>query len=172
MKSIKEILDSIFKKVKLKNKWQEKFMFELFDLIFAIQGRANFCNLSRYTNLNESTFRRNFSQYFDWLAFNFAVMFMSELKFSNSVIAVVDCSYIPKAGKKTFGLDRFWSGVAGRAKKGLELSVLSLVDVLSGTAWTLDATQTPPNLSGREGDSQEYTRLTFTWNKSWIYYPF
>lgn len=161
MKSIKEILESIFKKVKVKNKWQKKFMVELFELIFGIQGRVNFCNLSRYTDLDESTFRRNFSLYFDWLSLNLALMFMGGLTFSNPVIAAIDCSYIPKAGKKTFGLDRFWSGVAGRAKKGLELSVLSLIDVTSGSAWTLDATQTPADLSSREGEAQEYSRIDF-----------
>jgi hypothetical protein len=161
MKSIKEILDTIFEKTGMKNKWQKKFLFELFELVFAIQGRANFHNMSRYSDLNESTFRRNFSKFFDWIGFNLAIMFLSGLSFCNPVIAAIDCSYIPKAGKVTYGLDRFWSGVAGRAKQGLELSVLSLIDVLSGTAWTLDATQTPPDLSSREGNGQEYTRVDF-----------
>lgn len=161
MKSINEILDTIFKKVPMKNKWQKKFLFELFELVFAIRGRLNFQNMSRYTNFNESTFRRNFSKCFDWIGFNLAIMFMSGFTFRHPVIAAVDCSYIPKAGKATYGLDRFWSGAASRAKKGLELSVLSLIDVLSGTAWTLDATQTPPNLSSCEGKNQEYTRVNF-----------
>ena len=161
MKSINEILETIFEKIGMKNKWQKRFLFELFELVFAIRGRLNFHNMSRYTDLNESTFRRNFSKCFDWIEFNLASMFMSGFTFRNPVIAAVDCSYIPKAGKATYGLDRFWSGVASRAKKGLELSILSLIDVLSGTAWTLDATQTPPDLSSGEGNGQEYTRINF-----------
>lgn len=161
MKSIKEILPSIFARIEVKNKWQKDFLLELFSLIFSIQGRINFENLARYSFLNESTFRRNFSKFFDWLNFNLQMMYLGGLNFSNPVIAAIDCSYISKAGKKTFGLDNFWSGVANRTKKGLEVSLLALIDVVSGTAWALDATQTPPGLSSKEGESGEYTRIDF-----------
>ena len=161
MKSIKKILDSIFAKISVKHKWQQDFLVELFELIFSIQGRINFENLARYSNLNESTFRRNFSKFFDWLDFNLQLMYLGGLRFSNPVIAAIDCSFISKAGKKTYGLDTFWSGVANRNKKGLEVSLLALIDVFSGTAWSLDAVQTPPNLSAKQGEKNEYTRINF-----------
>ena len=159
MKSIKKILDSIFAKISVKHKWQQDFLVELFLLIFSIQGRINFENLARYSNLNESTFRRNFSKFFDWLDFNLQLMYLGGLRFSNPVIAAIDCSFISKAGKKTYGLDTFWSGVANRNKKGLEISLLALIDVFSGIAWSLDAVQTPPNLSAKQGDSNQYLSL-------------
>jgi len=86
---------------------------------------------------------------------------MGGVRFSNPVIAAIDCSFISKAGKKTFGLDKFWSGVANRSKKGLEINLLALIDVISGTAWALDATQTPSGLSAKEGQGGEYTRIDF-----------
>lgn len=159
--SIKKILESIFAKISVKHKWQQDFLVELFDLIFSIQGRINFENLARYTSLNESTFRRNYTKFFDWLNFNIQLMILGGLSFSNPIIAAIDCSFISKAGKKTFGLDKFWSGVANRNKKGLEVSLLALIDVVSATAWSLDATQTPPNLSAKEEDEKEYTRIDF-----------
>lgn len=61
-------------------------------------------------------------------------------------IAVSDCSYIAKSGKKTYGLDKYWSGCSGKALKGLELSALALVSVNSGLALTLSAKQTPAGL--------------------------
>ena len=159
--SIKKILESIFAKISVKHKWQQDFLVELFDLIFSIQGRINFENLARYTSLNESTFRRNYTKFFDWLNFNLQLMILGGLNFSNPIIAAIDCSFISKAGKKTFGLDKFWSGVANRNKKGLEISLLALIDVVSATAWSLDATQTPSNLSAKEGGEKEYTRIDF-----------
>jgi hypothetical protein len=148
-------------KVLVKHKWQKNFIVELFELLFAIRGRFNFCNMSRYSNWNESTLRRNFSKYFDWISFNLVMIQMSGFTFANAFIAAIDCSYIPKAGKKTFGLDRFWSGVAGRAKKGLEISAFSLIDVTSQKAWTLDVAQTPSNLANKEGSNREYPRIDF-----------
>ena len=74
-------------------------------------------------------------------------------------IGVIDCSFISKSGKKTFGIDRFWSGVASRAKSGLEISVLGCINVMTGKAYFLDATQTPSGLSKKEGN--KYSRTDF-----------
>ena len=161
MMSIKQILDSIFARIRVTHKWQQDFLVEMFELIYSIQGRINFENLSRYSTLNEVTFRRNFSKFFDWIGFNLALMHLGGLDFTKPVIAAIDCSFISKAGTKTFGVDQFWSGVANRNKSGLELSLLSLIDVLSGKAWTLDATQTPAGLSAKEGKQGQYTRIDF-----------
>jgi len=161
MKSIKEILSSIFGRIDVKHKWQKDFLLELFGLIYSIQGRVNFENLARYSGLNECTFRRNFSKFFDWLDFNLQLMQVGGLSFSNPVIAAIDCSFISKAGKATFGLDKFWSGVANRNKTGLEISLLALIEVCSGTAWSLDVTQTPSGLSAKEGQGKTYTRIDF-----------
>lgn len=161
MESIKEILESIFARINVTHKWQQDFLIELFQLVFSVQGRINYSNLARYSTYNESTFRRNFKKFFDWLNFNLQLMQLSGLQFSDTIIAAMDCSYLPKAGKKTFGLDYYFSGTAGRNKKGLEVSLLSLIDVNRTKAWTLDAVQTPANLSAKQGDSNTYTRIDF-----------
>ena len=54
-----------------------------------------------------------------------------------------DCSYIAKSGKKTYGLDHFFSGTAGRSKKGLEISALAVLDVDAPFGYTLSVSQTP-----------------------------
>ena len=159
--SIKKTLDSIFARISVTHKWQQDFLLELFELIFSIQGRVNYSNLARYSKYNESTFRRNFKKLFDWLNFNLQIMYLAGLRLTDQVIAVIDCSYLPKAGKKTFGLDYFFSGTAGRNKKGLEISLLSLIDVVREKAWALDVVQTPPKLSQKEGEFGEYTRIDY-----------
>ena len=61
----------------------------------------------------------------------------------------------------TFGLDKFWSGVAGRTKRGLEISLVCIINVGTGKAWSLDVRQTPSGLSSKEGEGQDYTRIDF-----------
>ena len=41
-------------------------------------------------------------------------------------IVAIDCSFIPKSGKETYGIEHFYNGSAGRAEKGLEISVLGV----------------------------------------------
>lgn len=161
MKSIQETLKLIFARINVINKWQQDFLFELFELVFSIQGRINYTNLARYSKYNESTFRRNFKKFFDWLNFNLQIMYLAGVRFSNPIIAAIDCSYIPKAGKCTFGLDYYFSGAAGCNKKGLEVSLLSLIDVQKAKAWALDIIQTPAKLSAKQGDISQYTRIDF-----------
>jgi hypothetical protein len=157
--SIEIILGTIFASLGIKNKPQIKFFKELFELLFSIQGRINFENLSRFSSYNESTFRRRFADFFDWLGFNQSIISSAKVGSQGAVVCAIDCSFITKSGKKTFGLDKFWSGCAQVSKKGLEISVLALIDVASAMAWTLDVTQTPPNLNTKNEDG--YTRVNF-----------
>lgn len=162
--SIETILGTIFASLKVNNKPETKFFTELFGLIFSIQGRINFENLSRYSKYDESTFRRHFGKFFDWLGFNDALIKLAQVGTQEAVIAAIDCSFIPKSGKSTFGLDKFWSGCAGTAQKGLEISVLALIDVASAEAWTLDVTQTPSQLKSKDSDvsaDTSYSRIDF-----------
>jgi hypothetical protein len=39
-------------------------------------------------------------------------------------VAAIDCSFIPKSGKTTWGVDSFYNGSIGKSEKGLEISVI------------------------------------------------
>ena len=41
----------------------------------------------------------------------------------------IDPSYIPKSGKKTPHIGRFWSGCAGAVKHGIEVMGIGLIDI-------------------------------------------
>ena len=56
-----------------------------------------------------------------------------------------DPSYISKSGKKTPGLNYFWSGVAGKTKWGLEIGGIAAIDIDNHTAFHLEAVQTLPD---------------------------
>jgi len=156
-----KVLGLIFAKVVVKNKSQRNFLEELFCLLPTIRGRFNFCNLARYSTFNESSFRRNFSKFFDWAQFNYTMIQLGLEHPCSPIIAAIDASFISKAGKHTFGVDKFWSGCASRNIKGLEIHALALIEIATGKAWTLDVTQTPADLSTKEENSDTYTRINF-----------
>jgi hypothetical protein len=58
------------------------------------------------------------------------------------LVAAMDASYIPKSGKKTDGLGKFYSGCLGKAVKGLELSEIALIDRDSRQAFAFSSQQT------------------------------
>ena len=164
MISIHRTLDTIFARFEDITKPQRKFLTELFEIIPCIRGRINFKNLSRYSKYNEVTFRRHFSNYFDWMKFNYLIIqlaFLSGVLKKEEAIGAIDCSYISKSGKKTYGLDKFWSGVANRTKKGLEISLVCIINVSTRRAWSLNVCQTPTGLSSKEGGRIDYTRIDF-----------
>lgn len=58
-------------------------------------------------------------------------------------VGAIDCSFIPKSGKTTWGVDSFYNGSSGKSEKGLEISVISIVDVDACQGYTLSVQQTP-----------------------------
>jgi hypothetical protein len=105
-------------------------------------GKVNFMNMSRYSNLSERTYRRQYLESFDYIGLN-ALTIREAIPREVNQIAVMDCTFIPKSGGHTAGLDWFYNGSASRSEKGLELSVLAVVDVSARRAYTLSVQQTP-----------------------------
>jgi hypothetical protein len=122
---------------------QKKFMVTLFLTILLLRGKVNFRNLSRYSQLSEKTYSRQFRQPFDFVTFNHALI-AEAVPPEHEKIGVIDCSYLPKSGKKTYGLDFFYDSGHNRPAKGLELSNLAVIDVTTNTGYTLSSRQTPP----------------------------
>lgn len=138
--------------------WQRQFLQELFKAVFALRGRVNFTNLARFSPLHEQTFRRHFEKAFRWVWFNLTVFRLRHHP-EEMIIGVFDCSFLPKSGTETWGLDQFFSSLAGRPKQGLEVSVLGIVATESRRAFGVDATQTPPDLSTDQAGG--YSRVDF-----------
>ncbi|MCS3937061.1 hypothetical protein GGP80_003069 [Salinibacter ruber] len=98
--------------------WQRQFLGELFKAVFSLRGRVNFTNLARFSPLHEQTFRRHFRKAFRWVWLNLTV-FRLRRHPEETIIGVFDCSFLPKSGTETWGLDQFFSSLAGRSKQGL-----------------------------------------------------
>lgn len=137
-----QTLESTLDQMSNMAKPQRKFMLILFNTLMYLPGKLNFRNLGRYTDLNEKTFSRWFLRPFDFIAFNLLIV-KDVLHGGGERIAAIDASFVPKSGRKSHGLDWFWSGSHGRAERGQEISLLALVDVTHNTAYTLSAYQTP-----------------------------
>jgi hypothetical protein len=120
---------------------QTKFFTTLFATIVMVCGNVNFTNLSRYSELSERTYRRYYEQDFEFAAFNQALVGHASGT-GRAMLAVMDCSFIAKSGKATFGLDAFWNGCASRVETGLEVSVVGVVDVETEQGYALSAEQT------------------------------
>jgi hypothetical protein len=125
------------------SKPQRKFLMVLFSTILLMRGKVNFRNLSRYSILCEKTFSRQFRKSFDFVTFN-RLLLDEAMGSDHEKIAAIDCSYLPKSGKKTYGIDTFFDSTHNKPAKGLEISTLCVVDVTDHTAYALSSRQTPP----------------------------
>lgn len=117
----------------------QSFFIEAMELMLTHTGRLNFTQMARCGRSCESRFRQNFKKAFDWLSFNKS--FLESTKGHRIAIAIDPC-YISKAGKKTPGIDWFWSGCASAVKRGLEILGISIVDADTKDAIFLKAEQT------------------------------
>ena len=142
---------------------QKKFLITLFTTILIARGKINFRNLSRYSHYSERTYTRQFDNPFDFMAFNRAIINESidqDQDQASARILALDASFIPKSGKKTYGLDHFWNGCHSRKEKGLEVCGVALVDVNKNTAFTLSVAQTVPTNQNKKAEAEdEETRI-------------
>jgi len=138
--------------------WQRRFLRELFQAVFALRGRVNFTNMARFSRFHEQTFRRHFKKAFQWVRFNL-IVFRLRRHPEEPIIGAFDCTFLPKSGTETWGLGQFFSSLAGKPKKGLEVSVLGIVATSSRRAFGVDATQTPSGLP--TGEEEGYSRVDF-----------
>jgi hypothetical protein len=131
----------------------KSFLSELLVVFLSLKGRYCFRNISRWATFCEHTISRNFAKRFDFYLFE--QQFVDTFLQGKKLIAVVDCSFVIKAGKASFGLDRFFSSTAGKAVKGLELSLIGLVDIQTREAFSLPSRQTKAGL-GEEENRVDY----------------
>jgi hypothetical protein len=149
------LLQSVLSYLKQTKKPQHKFVTHLLGLMLMLPGHATFRNMSRYSPYHERTFARWYGRNFDWVSLNQAAI-TEVVPPKHEQALVMDASFVPKSGKHTYGLDRFWNGSHSRAEKGLELSTLAWLDITDNCAYCLSVEQTPPSA---ETSDLEATRM-------------
>ena len=100
-----------------------------------MRGRVTMLGISRWSEgISYKTIERFFDKKIDWLGLKWK---MVESVIGKEVILVADESTVSKSGKVTHGLGYFYSGLQGRAIKGISFLSFSLVDVESRRAYPL-----------------------------------
>jgi hypothetical protein len=123
--------------------------------------------------LSEKTYSRQFRRRFDFADFNKRCI-EETVPSKHEKISAMDCSFVSKSGKKTYGLGFFYDSSHDKAAKGLEVSNLAVIDVTDNTGYSLSSWQTPPQeeierlvaerkSAEKEGneDEDEITRVDF-----------
>jgi hypothetical protein len=140
------------------SKPRRQFLVTLFATLCVVCGKVNFTNLSRYSKLSERTYRRHFAQPYGFVSLNEAII-DEAIAPHHFQVAVVDASFVPKSGKATDGLDRFWNGKASRSERGLEISMIAVVDVEQAIGYSLSVQQTPVSEPQPAQEDPEHTRV-------------
>ncbi len=115
-------------------------------IIFAmlvISGRVTMLGLSRWADKGGSyrTIQRWYHTEFSWEIMHWTLFLKSLLKLLDEYIIAGDETVIGKAGKETYGLDRFFSGLKKQVIPGLSFFVLSLVSVEEEHSYPLEINQ-------------------------------
>lgn len=146
-------IDAILGKMPNVSKPQNKFLSEVFNIMFCITGKYNFSNLARFSSYCDRTFRRWYSAVFDFVLFNY--LLISQLP-KGKFIAAIDTSVFGKSGKKTFGKGKFWSTIQNRPIQGIEISSISLIHLGIKQAFNLSIKQTNGKLSDENSRIDQY----------------
>lgn len=132
-----------------------KFLCHLMRLLLMRPGHVTFRNLSRYSPYHEKTLARHFATSVDFVALNKAAI-TQVVPPDHEQALVLEASFVPKSGQRTYGLARFWNGAHSRTEQGREISALGWLEVTDNGADALRMEQSPP--TGPAPD-QERTRI-------------
>lgn len=135
------LTDAIVAKATGLSKCRRQFLSHVLMLFMSIRYRINFSQLARHSDQYcDRSLRLHFERFIDFADLNQQLIHQHG---SGHFVMSLDPTYLPKSGRKTPGLGRYWSGCAQKALWGLEASLLSVIDVETRTAWHLDAVQSP-----------------------------
>jgi hypothetical protein len=142
-------INTIVKRVSQMPKSGQEFLVHILSIFMSVTGRINFLQMARHSSTyGEQACRNQFERYVDFVTINYVDFVTINTEYikqngSGHYIATFDLTYLRKAGKFTAGVGKYWSSVAQKVCWGLEMGLLSVVDIYLHTAYHLDALQTP-----------------------------
>jgi putative transposase len=107
------------------------------EAMLSMSGRVTMLGISRWANKGGSyrTVQRFFYTPINWLTLQWVLIRHHLLDPGDTILAAGDHVVVTKAGKKTYGLDRFFSSLYGNAVPGLCFLSLSLISVKRRTSY-------------------------------------
>jgi len=114
----------------------------IFGMLVA-SGRISMLGLSRWTEKGGSyrTIQRLYHSVLSWKAIQWLFFRERFLKVEDEYLVAGDEVVVSKAGKKTYGLDRFFSGIQQQVIAGLSFFTFSLVNVREEQSYPMQTTQ-------------------------------
>jgi hypothetical protein len=129
--------------------------------MLSMTGRVTMRGMSRWTNKGGSyrTMQRFFNTPRNWLALQWLLIRQHLFEPGDTILGAGDHVVVTKAGKKTYGLDRFFSSLYGKAVPGLCFLSLSFISVKRRTSYPVlteqvekpPGAQTPPKKKSTGG---------------------
>ena len=149
MTGTRESLGAMIGELAGKSAIRRRILQTIFPLLLTLPLRANFKQMARWSGRNEGTIHNWFEANLELASFQRSLID----KFgSGSYCVFFDPTYLPKSGKRSPGLGRFWSGQAGAVKRGMEIGAFAVGDLGNHTAFHLSATLTPSAAELKEQD--------------------
>ena len=107
--------------------------------MLAMTGRVTMLGISRWTEQGGSyrTIQRFYNTTIVWLKVNWFLIRHHLLDPADTILIGGDETVATKAGQKSYGLDRFFSSLYGKAVPGLSFFSLSLISVKERTSYPL-----------------------------------
>lgn len=107
--------------------------------VLAMTGRVTMLGISRWSEKGGSyrTVQRLFGTAIPWAKLMWLFFRQHLLNSQDTYIVAGDETVVTKAGKKTFGLDRFFSSLYDKPVPGLKVFALSLINVRERTSYPL-----------------------------------
>jgi putative transposase len=113
------------------------------EAMLSMSGRVTMRGISRWTTQGGSyrTIQRFFYTPMNWLTLQWVLIRQHLLDADDTILAAGDHVVVTKSGKKTYGLERFFSSLYGKAVPGLCFLSLSLISVKRRTSYPVVSEQ-------------------------------
>ena len=129
------------------------------EAMLSISGRVTMRGLSRWSGKGGSyrSIQRLFNTTLSWCQLNWLLMRHHLLDADDVVLMSGDHVVVTKSGKTTYGLDRFFSSLYGKAVSGLCFLSVSLLSVKRRTSYPVVTEQVsqPWEMSGQERSKKQ-----------------
>lgn len=136
---------------------------QLHHVIFAllcIPNRATMLGLSRWTEKGGSyrTLQRIYQSKMDWLLLHWQIIKAHLIESDGLYLLAGDDVVVSKAGKQTYGVGRFYSGLAQQVIPSVSFLAISLIDVKQRRAYPLQIEQHQPQSQSKQPVSDKPKR--------------
>jgi hypothetical protein len=154
MKTLKQrnILEIITNSSKELSKKLTKKLSIISETILTMNGRITMVGISRWTeNLSYKTVERFFDEKINWIKINFELM---KLEIESENLLIIDEVIVPKSGKSTYGIGKFYSTIQKQPISSIAFSAISIVNIEKERSFPLFIKQIFPTTIKKEEESK------------------